>query len=91
MHIETGLWCVSALVDVAPHPGFMAAAGTGLFGILPGASTTRTASAKRRRFTENPHPVGIIALRFQVTTMTHQSPLAAFLYISDKSLRRRCG
>lgn len=34
MHIETGLWCqLGALVDVAPHPGFMAAAGWSLFGI----------------------------------------------------------
>lgn len=34
MHIETGLWCqIGALVDIAPHPGFMVAAGWSLFGI----------------------------------------------------------
>ncbi len=34
MHIETGLWCqIGALVDIAPHPGFMVAAGWSIFGI----------------------------------------------------------
>jgi hypothetical protein len=34
MHIETGLWCqLGALVDVAPHPGLMVAAGWSLFGV----------------------------------------------------------